>query len=130
VKRGRFRPDFDAFLSRLKPPVIAILLTVAASAIAGENTGVASYYADSLQGAKTASGEAYDKNAQTAAHRSLPMGTTVRVTYTKTGRSVDVRINDRGPRAKEHIIDLSGAAARQIGLAEDGTGEVIIEVVD
>ena len=80
--------------------------------------GEASYYADSLAGNKTASGEPYDKDAMTAAHRSLPFGTKVKVIYLKTGKSVDVMINDRGPHVKNRIIDLSGAAARGIGLIE------------
>ena len=89
--------------------------------------GDASYYADALDGNKTASGEPYDKNAFTAAHRTLPFGTKVKVTYLKTGETVDVVINDRGPHAKSHIIDLSGAAARQIGMVDDGHGNVSIE---
>jgi rare lipoprotein A len=90
-------------------------------------TGQASYYADSLQGNKTASGEPYDKNAMTAAHRTLEFGTQVKVTYLKTGKSVEVRINDRGPHVPSRIIDLSGAAAEQLGLKNDGVGEVSIE---
>jgi rare lipoprotein A len=91
--------------------------------------GEASYYAESLHGNKTASGEAYDKDAMTAAHRSLPFGTKVKVTYLKTGKSVKVVINDRGPHVKGRIIDLSGAAARALGLIEDGHGQVKLEVV-
>jgi len=92
--------------------------------------GDASYYADALDGNKTASGELYDKNAFTAAHRSLPFGTRVKVTYLKTGETVDVVINDRGPHAKSRLIDLSGAAARQIGIVDDGHGTVSIEAYD
>lgn len=92
--------------------------------------GDASYYADALDGNKTASGEPYDKNAFTAAHRSLPFGTRVKVTYLKTGETVDVVINDRGPHAKSRLIDLSGAAARQIGIVDDGHGTVSIEAYD
>jgi rare lipoprotein A len=68
--------------------------------------GEASYYADSLDGNKTASGEPYNKDALTAAHPSLPFGTKVKVTSLKTGQSVTVVINDRGPHAKDRIIDL------------------------
>ena len=89
--------------------------------------GDASYYADALDGNKTASGEPYDKNAFTAAHRTLPFGTKVKVTYLKTGETVDVVINDRGPHAKGRIIDLSGAAAKKIGIVDDGHGKVSIE---
>jgi len=91
--------------------------------------GDASYYADSLDGNKTASGEPYDKNAMTAAHRELPFGTTVRVTYMKTGKSVTLTINDRGPHAKDRIIDVSGAAARKLGMVEDGHGPVVLEII-
>lgn len=90
--------------------------------------GEASYYADSLQGNKTASGEPYDKNAMTAAHRTLEFGTMVKVTYLKTGKSVTVKVNDRGPYAKHRIIDVSGAAAEQLGLKDAGHGEVTLEL--
>ena len=100
-----------------------------ASAVAAQE-GEASYYADSLNGSKTASGELYDKDALSAAHRSLPFGTKVRVTYLETGRSVVVVINDRGPYAKDRIIDLSAAAARQIGLIDAGHGRVRLEAIE
>ena len=100
---------------------------VVAFADAGVQRGEASYYADSLHGNKTASGEPYDKNAMTAAHRTLPFGTRVKVTYLKTGKSLEVTINDRGPHVKDRIIDLSGAAAARLGMTEDGIGEVEIE---
>jgi rare lipoprotein A len=102
------------------------LQVVSAAAV---QEGKASYYADSLNGSKTASGELYDKDALSAAHRSLPFGTKVRVTYLKTGQSVVVVINDRGPYAKKRIIDLSGAAAKQIGLIKAGHGKVRLEVI-
>jgi rare lipoprotein A len=92
--------------------------------------GEASYYADSLDGNKTASGEPYNKDALTAAHPSLPFGTKVKVTFLKTGQSVTVVINDRGPHAKDRIIDLSGAAARKIGLVDAGHGRVKLEVME
>jgi rare lipoprotein A len=91
--------------------------------------GEASYYADLLDGNTTASGVPYDKDAMTAAHRSLPFGTKVKVTYLKTEQSVEVVINDRGPHVKGRIIDLSGAAATALGLVEDGHGKVILEVI-
>ena len=94
---------------------------------ADSERGLASYYADSLNGNKTASGEPYNKNDLTAAHRTLEFGTSVKVTYLKTGKIVEVRINDRGPHVKDRIIDLSGAAAKELGLKEDGIGEVSIE---
>ena len=103
-------------------------MILAASAAAAQE-GEASYYADSLNGGKTASGEIYDKDALSAAHRSLPFGTKVRVTYLKTGQSVVVVINDRGPYVKGRIIDLSSAAAKQLGLIDAGHGKVKLEVM-
>lgn len=90
--------------------------------------GKAAYYADSLHGNKTASGEPYDKNALTAAHRKLPFGTRVKVTYLENGKSVEVVINDRGPHSKNRIIDLSGAAAEKLGLKQAGVGDVKLEI--
>jgi rare lipoprotein A len=107
--------------------VLAILSVLAYPGFAGEVKGQASYYADSLQGNMTASGEPYDSKAMTAAHRTLAFGTQVKVTYLKTGKTVEVTINDRGPHVKDRIIDLSGAAAAILGLKDDGVGEVEIE---
>lgn len=87
-------------------------------------SGMASYYGDELAGNRTASGERFDPRGLTAAHRSLPFGSRVRVTDTRTGRSVVVRINDRGPFHGNRIIDLSEAAAREIGLVRRGSGQV------
>ncbi|MFO8231661.1 MAG: septal ring lytic transglycosylase RlpA family protein [Longimonas sp.] len=93
-------------------------------------TGMASYYADKFDGRTTANGETFDNNAYTAAHRTLPFGTRVRVTRTDTGDQVTVRINDRGPFVDGRIIDLSQRAARDIDMLADGLAEVRIEVVD
>ena len=92
--------------------------------------GVASYYGDEFDGKKTSNGETYDMHGMTAAHRTLPFNAKVRVTHRVTGRSVIVRINDRGPFKDDRIIDLSYAAARQIGLIGPGTGEVVLEVIE
>lgn len=94
-----------------------------------EQTGVASWYGRQHQGKRTASGEAYDMNALTAAHRTLPLGTRVRVTNLENGRSVDVRINDRGPFARRRVIDLSYAAAQQLGAVGSGVFRVGLKVV-
>ena len=94
------------------------------------NEGMAAYYADSLQGKKTASGEPYDKNKITAAHRTLPFGTLVRVTSMVNRRSVEVRINDRGPYSdKDRIIDLSRKAAERLDMIQSGVIPVRIEIV-
>ena len=84
--------------------------------------GIASWYGPGFQGRRTASGERFDMHALTAAHPSLPFGTVVRVESVATGRSVVVRINDRGPHIKQRIIDLSRAAADSLGLLEAGRG--------
>ena len=90
--------------------------------------GRASYYANRFHGRRTASGEDFDRTDYTAAHRSLPFGTKVRVTNLANGRHVVVKINDRGPHTKGRIIDISQAAAREIGMT--GIGNVRIEAYD
>ena len=97
---------------------------------ASAEEGAASYYSDSLHGNPTASGESYDKNAMTAAHQTLPFGTKVRVTNLSNNKSVVVRINDRGPHTKDRVIDVSGAAAKKLGLLDSGTAEVSIEKIE
>lgn len=87
-------------------------------------SGEASFYGDELAGNRTASGEVFDPRQYTAAHRTLPLGSRVRVTNTRNGESVVVRINDRGPYHGGRVIDLSTAAARTIGLIQSGTGRV------
>ena len=86
--------------------------------------GMASYYGNELAGNRTASGERFDPGQLTAAHRSLPFGTMVRVTNTSNGDSVVVRINDRGPFSRGRVIDVSQAAAREIGMHRSGTARV------
>jgi rare lipoprotein A len=93
--------------------------------------GEASYYSDALSGRRTASGERYDPKAYTAAHRSLPFGTVLRVQRKDTGSVVYVRVNDRGPFGKRRrILDLSKAAAEQLGMIRRGIADVRIEVVE
>ena len=92
--------------------------------------GIASFYADSFHGRKTASGETYNRRGRTAAHRTLPFDTRVKVTHLGNGKSVWVRINDRGPMVETRIIDLSGAAARQIGMTGSGTARVRLEIYE
>ncbi|WP_295451220.1 septal ring lytic transglycosylase RlpA family protein [uncultured Thiodictyon sp.] len=92
--------------------------------------GKASYYADSFNGRRTASGARYDRNALSAAHRTLPLGTQVRVTDVGSGDSVVVQINDRGPFARGRVIDLSRAAASEIGLTRKGVAEVRLDVLN
>ncbi len=89
--------------------------------------GEASWYGPGFHGRKTANGEKFSQNALTAAHKTLPLGTTVKVTNLENDKSVVVRINDRGPFVKGRIIDLSKGAAKEIGLI--GTGTAHVEVV-
>ncbi|MEM9500390.1 MAG: septal ring lytic transglycosylase RlpA family protein [Pseudomonadota bacterium] len=92
-------------------------------------SGVASYYGRRFHGRRTASGERFNMRALTAAHRTLPFGTLVRVTNPSNGRDVTVRINDRGPFIRGRSIDLSRAAAEQIGMISRGHARVQMEVI-
>jgi len=96
---------------------------------APKQEGMASYYANDFQGKRTTSGEIFDNEQLTAAHRSYPFGTIVRVTNLKNSQQVDVRINDRGPHKADRIIDLSFAAAKAIGMVRDGLAQVRVEVI-
>jgi rare lipoprotein A len=89
--------------------------------------GVASWYGRAHAGRPTASGEPFDPDAMTAAHRTLPLGTVVRVTNVENGRAVTVRINDRGPVDTTRIIDLSRRAAEVLGFRATGTARVKLE---
>lgn len=93
-------------------------------------TGEASYYGDRHHGKKTASGERFNQRALTAAHRTLPFGTQVRVTNLNNERSVVVRINDRGPFVRGRIIDVSRAAAERLDMLRSGVAPVRIEALD
>lgn len=108
-------------LTRSKPPIEATR--------GATQEGVASWYGPGFHGNKTSSGEVYDQFDLTAAHRTLPLGTRVAVTHLATGKTVEVRINDRGPFVDDRVIDLSYAAARQLGLVGPGTGRVRLQVL-
>ena len=94
-----------------------------------EQIGVASWYGPGFHGNKTASGEVFDMHARTAAHRTLPFGTLVRVTRLDTGASTVVRINDRGPTKRDRVIDLSNGAAQDLSLVKDGLARVRIDII-
>jgi rare lipoprotein A len=102
---------------------------VVESAVVESHVGLASWYGPGFHGRRTASGKRFDMAALTAAHRSLPFGSRVRVTNLTNGRSVIVRINDRGPYVKPRIIDLSRAAARELDFLEDGITRVRIDLL-
>jgi len=91
--------------------------------------GKASYYGKKFHGKKTASGEVFDMNKLSAAHRTYPFGTILKVTNLATSKSVEVKVNDRGPFVKGRILDLSYEAAKQLEMIKSGTTEVQIEVV-
>lgn len=91
--------------------------------------GIASWYGPRFEGRTTASGERFDEDALSAAHATLALGTHVRVTNLRNGRSVVVRINDRGPRYRHRLIDLSRAAAVKLGMIRPGTVPVRVEVL-
>jgi rare lipoprotein A len=100
-----------------------------AKASSGEaETGLAAVYSDKLNGHRTASGQRYDRNQLTAAHKTLPFGTQVKVTHVKNGKSVIVRINDRGPVQAGRVLDLSPRAAKALGISPRGMAEVRVEV--
>ena len=93
-------------------------------------SGMASYYGSEFAGSRTASGERFDPGAMTAAHRTLAFHSRVVVTNLSNGKEVIVRINDRGPWGKGRIIDISHAAAKQIGMHRSGTAKVKLELLD
>ena len=114
-----------------EPSVIEKLNTVASNAVRKfSQTGMASWYGRQFHGRKTASGETFDMNALTAAHRSLPLNCYIRVTNKSNGKSVIVKVNDRGPFHGNRVLDLSYGAAKQLGITNAGVGKVSIERVD
>lgn len=111
---------------KARVPATAPLPRVAVGAI---EEGVASWYGHPYHGRRTTSGEIYDMDQMTAAHRTLPLNTRVRVENLSNGRDVEVRINDRGPFVENRVIDLSRAAARQIHMIGPGTARVRLRIV-
>ena len=105
----------------------AFCITMNAQAETVFQQGKASYYGKAHHGKKTASGKRFNMHAMTAAHRSLPFGTQLKVTSKDTGKSVIVTVNDRGPYAGGRILDLSQEAARQLGMIKQGVGVVTLE---
>ena len=135
---GAFGPLAPALpgLRRLAAAMTVILSATALDGCAGSmpapgssvtHVGVASYYGREFAGRRTASGERYDPHRLTAAHRSLPFGTRLRVTNLDNGRSVVVRVNDRGPQRRDRIVDVSSRAAERLGFASAGLARVRIE---
>jgi rare lipoprotein A len=115
--------------------IVIILFTVASCSKPGfgekgyEFVGVASWYGKDFHGKRTASGEKFNMNKMTAAHKKLPLGTVVKVTRIDTGKTVKVTINDRGPYVKGRVIDLSRKAAKKLGMLKIGHARVKVRVV-
>jgi rare lipoprotein A len=117
-------------MKKIRLTLTALLLAVASGAMAQiTEVGVASFYADKFDGRMTASGETFSQKKMTAAHRTLPFGTVVRVTNLDNNISVDVTVNDRGPFVDKRIIDLSKAAAEKLKFVTKGTASVKVEVI-
>ncbi len=117
----------------MRPAIVAVVLCAPLAATAGDShigTGMASYYGREFLGSRTASGEKFDPNSMTAAHRTVAFGKRIRVTNLSNGKDVVVRVNDRGPWKKSRIIDISYAAAKQIGMHRSGTARVELHLVD
>lgn len=109
--------------------ILSFLIMLFPLFLLAQETGTASYYADKFQGKATASGELYDKNAYTAAHRTLPFGTKLKITYLKNKKFVVVKVNDRGPFNDSRVVDISRAAAEKLDLVRAGTGQVSVEKI-
>jgi rare lipoprotein A len=121
----------------MRSPLLVLLIGLALAACSTTSgpgrpsftqEGIASYYGRTHQGRITASGERFDMNGRTAAHRTLELGTVVRVTNLENGRTAKVRINDRGPYVRGRIIDLAQRVAKELDVIEDGTARVRLEV--
>ena len=124
---GKYTGNMKRFLM-----VICLVLSVLSPAFsAGEDvlSGIASWYTSDNSESLTANGETFDPEALTAAHKTMKFGTIVRVTNNQNGKSVEVKINDRGPYVDGRIIDLTPKAAKEIGMLESGTAPVTLSVV-
>lgn len=122
----RLHPQSAALVSA---PVVTTTVATVKPHLHWYQFGRASWYGHALQGMETASGEAYDMNGMTCAHRSLPLGALVRVTNLHNHKSIVVRVNDRGPVPETRVVDLSYAAAQLLGFTSRGTAPVRIDVI-
>lgn len=123
-------PGAAAWADRSDGPGVADIASAIERGIVTAQEGIVSWYGAQFQDRKTASGERFDAAALTMAHPSLPFGTHVKVTNLRNGRSVVVRVNDRGPFIGKRIADLSQAAATEIGMMRKGVARARIEVLD
>jgi rare lipoprotein A len=119
----------------LRAPILSaissfmLLASLPTDASAFSQSGMGSYYGPKFHGKRTASGEKFNQNAMTAAHKTLAFGTRLKVTNIATGRSVVVRVNDRGPFIRGRIVDVSTIAARQLGMVGRGVARVRIQKI-
>lgn len=128
--RGPVRTAGDAPLPDDRPALQSSPTVSTSQGQYYRETGSASWYGREMQGKPTASGESFNMHAMTAAHRMLPLGTVVRVTNLENFKSIKVKINDRGPFVRSRVIELSQAAARELGFVAQGTATVRIESLD
>ncbi|MBI3611258.1 MAG: septal ring lytic transglycosylase RlpA family protein [Nitrospirae bacterium] len=131
-RRGEYRQKpqrwLGFFLSVVTISCASVPRSVEDYPIGYRETGLASWYGEEFHGRPTANGEIYDMYGMTAAHRLMPLGTVVKVTHRENGRSVTVKVNDRGPFVRGRILDLSYGAAKSLGMIGTGTAPVAIEV--
>jgi rare lipoprotein A len=123
--------QWESGMPQYRSFVLALVATavLAAPAWAVNQRGVASWYGPRFHGRRAASGEVFNEHELTAAHRTLPFGTVVRVTNLENGRSVVVRINDRGPYVKGTILDLSHAAAQRLDIIRQGRARIALSIL-
>jgi rare lipoprotein A (peptidoglycan hydrolase) len=130
---GYTTPAFTNAVADETTPVAAVLAEAVPGEVdltlAAEQVGLASWYGADFQGKPTASGQIFDEEKLTAAHRTLPLRSRVRVTNLENGRSVEVRINDRGPYVQGRVLDLSTRAAKALGMQKEGLALVRIELL-
>jgi rare lipoprotein A (peptidoglycan hydrolase) len=130
---GNPAPSFTIAVADETLPVTAVLVEAVLgevdTTLAAEQVGLASWYGADFQGKPTASGQIFDEEKLTAAHRTLPLRSRVRVTNLENGRSVEVRINDRGPYVQGRVLDLSTRAAKALGMQKEGLALVRIELL-
>jgi len=131
VTAAVFGLSVSAALAQTAAPAVAAPAAAAPAAKAAPTveTGKVAWYGRKFAGRRTASGERFNPDALTMAHKTLPFGTKVKVTNTKTGKSVVVRVNDRGPTQPDRIGDLSLAAARALGMVRSGVIDAELEVI-
>ncbi len=121
---------FNRIILIMKKNIFLFLLWMSVTAMAQTQTGIATFYDDKFEGRPTASGEAYSQSKATAAHRSLPFGTMIKVTNLENKKSVIVKVNDRGPFVDSRLIDLSKSAAQALGFVTAGLARVTVEIID